>query len=111
MKAEMDEIISYCQVCFSESHKYCFRDNYKEALELCVIFLGETLPHEKHFTMKAPGAIHHARWLAKLLYSFKIALLRGQLEKINIPFFNKDMLLLSDITDLASFFNLYNVKS
>jgi hypothetical protein len=53
-----------------------FRDDYREYLELVVIFLGGTVPR---FTFKQPGAFHHARWMSKVIYSLKIWLFRGQL--------------------------------
>ena len=52
------------------------RNDYKEFLELTVIYLGGTPPRGIRF--KAPGAIHHARWMAKALYSLKIWMFRGQ---------------------------------
>jgi hypothetical protein len=52
------------------------RDDYRELLELTVIFLGGIPARGVKFM--APGAIHHARWMAKALYSLKIWLFRGQ---------------------------------
>ena len=52
------------------------RDDYRELLELALIFIGEVPPRGVRFI--APGAIHHARWMAKALYSLKIWLFRGQ---------------------------------
>jgi hypothetical protein len=46
------------------------RDDYREFLELAIIFLGEVPPRGVRFM--TPGPIHHARWMAKALYSFKI---------------------------------------
>lgn len=54
------------------------RDDYKEFLELCIVFLGET-PRENVSFMQ-PGAVHHARWMAKIIYSLKIYLFREQFE-------------------------------
>ena len=51
------------------------RDDYQELVELTLLVLGQT-PQEIHW--RAPGAIHHARWMAKLLYAIKIYLFRGQ---------------------------------
>nr|XP_012144553.1 PREDICTED: LOW QUALITY PROTEIN: uncharacterized protein LOC105662954 [Megachile rotundata] len=45
------------------------RDDYKEFLELIIIFLGGSLPRGN--TFHVPGAFHHARWMAKLTYTFK----------------------------------------
>jgi len=46
------------------------RDDYRELLELTLIFLGETPARGARF-MK-PGAMHQARWMSKVLYSFKM---------------------------------------
>lgn len=51
------------------------RDDYKELLQLCLQFLGV----ENNFKIRKPGACHHARWMAKAIYSLKIFLLRKQL--------------------------------
>ena len=52
------------------------RYDYRKFLELCIIFLGGTPAHVVNFM--APGAMHHARWVAKALYTFKIWMFRGQ---------------------------------
>ena len=40
------------------------RDDYLELLNLCRIFLGGT----SDVRFRAPGATHHARWMAKAIY-------------------------------------------
>jgi hypothetical protein len=50
------------------------RDDYMELLELVIIFLGGVPPRGVHFLK--PGALHRARFMAKLLYSYKIFLFR-----------------------------------
>jgi len=52
------------------------RSDYKELLELALLFLGAS-PSQK-IQFKAPGANHHARWMAKIIYSFKIWMFRKQ---------------------------------
>ena len=52
------------------------RDDYKELLELAIVFLGSDPPRGIFFM--APGAIHHARWIAKASYALKIYLFRYQ---------------------------------
>ena len=52
------------------------RDDYEEFLQLALIFLGGT--PSGGIKYRAPGAIHHARWMAKAIYSFKIFLFRDQ---------------------------------
>ena len=52
-------------------------DDYQELVELTLLALGQT-PQEIHW--RAPGAIHHERWLAiaQLLYIIKMYLFHGQ---------------------------------
>lgn len=63
------------------------RVDYEEFLLLTLLFLGEPLPPKK--SICAPGAFHHARWMAKAIYTLKIFLLRDNFrltrnEKINL---------------------------
>jgi len=53
------------------------RDDYKEVIELCVIYLGGDL--QKSVSFKRPGAIHKARWMVKLLYSIQLCLVEEQI--------------------------------
>lgn len=50
------------------------RNDYKELLNLVLIFLGEK-PSD-NYTIFTPGAFHRARWMAKLIYCLKIYLFR-----------------------------------
>lgn len=52
------------------------RDDYKELLNLTLIFLGCQPAQEVRFN--TPGAFHHARWMSKANYSLKIYLFRNQ---------------------------------
>ena len=52
------------------------RDDYKELLQLVLVFVGELNGTEVGF--KSVGAISHARWMAKAIYCLKIFLFRGQ---------------------------------
>ena len=52
------------------------RDDYREMLELCLIYLGDR--PERGVRFRAPGAIHQARWMAKVIYALKIWLFRSQ---------------------------------
>lgn len=58
--------------------QYQQRDDYKELLNLVLIFFGEK-PSD-NFIMLAPGAFHRARWMAKIIYCLKIYLFRGERE-------------------------------
>ena len=66
-----------------------------ELFELTIVFLGED--KEQVYSLKAPGSISHARWMAKVIYSIKIALFRTQLVK----YLEGD--LIKKITDLTLF--------
>ena len=67
------EALEFVQAALEESYA---RDDYKEFLELALIFLGGE-PHNG-VNFKAPGAVHLARWMAKVLYSLKIWLFRSE---------------------------------
>lgn len=53
------------------------RGDYREFLALAYIFLGETPPLGIKF--KAPGAMHHARFLSCAIYCLKMFIFRKQL--------------------------------
>lgn len=52
------------------------RDDYREFLELSVVFLGDVPTRGIRF--QAPGAMHRARWMSKVIYTIKIWLFRSQ---------------------------------
>lgn len=52
------------------------RDDYKELLQLTIIFLGGSL--EKATSFRTPAGLHRARWMAKAIYSLKIFLFQNQ---------------------------------
>jgi hypothetical protein len=56
-----------------------FRDDYKEFLELSILFLGGDIPG---YFFKQPGAMHHARWMSKVIYSLKMWMFRKQLDHL-----------------------------
>ena len=51
------------------------QDDYQEVFELTTIALGIPVD-EIHW--RAPSPVHHARWMAKLIYGIKIFLFRDQ---------------------------------
>lgn len=59
------------QFCEHELKKTNSRDDYKEFLELILLFLGGN-----NYNLRQPGATHHARWMGKALYALKIYLCR-----------------------------------
>lgn len=73
IESECNELLEFALSKLSDGN---FRDDYREYLELVVIFLGGTA---SRITFKKPGAFHHARWMSKVIYSLKIWLFRGQL--------------------------------
>ena len=54
------------------------RDDYKELLCLSLLFIGIE-PYE-NYSIKKPGAMHHARWMSKAIYSLKIFLFRNEFD-------------------------------
>lgn len=52
------------------------RDDYKELAELSILFLGGDLLKT---SIRRPGALHRARWMARIIYALKIILFREQL--------------------------------
>lgn len=50
------------------------REDYREVIQLTIIFLGGKI--NENFKIRAPGAFHNARWMAKIIYSLKMFLYR-----------------------------------
>lgn len=67
---DMKDIVEFA---FSTLKERQPRDDYKELLQLALVFLGESVPK---FTFRMPGAFHHARWMSKAIYTLKIFLFR-----------------------------------
>jgi hypothetical protein len=67
------DIIAFCMQQLEQNQP---RDDYKELIELTIISLGGVPQRGVHFM--APGALHRARWMAKIIYSRKIHLFRKQ---------------------------------
>lgn len=76
------------------------RDDYKELLELALIFLGGG--DRLRISFKKPGALHHARWMAKAIYALKMYLFRDEISLSKAE--------LSGITELALFVALVYCK-
>lgn len=70
---DRDDILEFAKKQLKEKQP---RDDYREFLELCVIFLGG-IP-EGGISFKSPGPMHHARWMAKVIYSLKVWMFSGQ---------------------------------
>lgn len=65
-------VIEFCREQLKKDHS---RKDYKEFLELVLIFYGENVPN---FKVRPPGAISHARWMAKAIYLLKMFIFRDQ---------------------------------
>ena len=50
------------------------REDYREVAELNLIWLGGTLPNSRKFFIRKPGAVHHARFMAKSIYLLKMVI-------------------------------------
>jgi len=69
-------VTSFLQSYLSSDTAYIPRDDYQELIDLCLLIFGASRENEYHFRL--PGAVHQARWMAKIIYSFKIMLFREQ---------------------------------
>lgn len=67
------DIIEFSKHQFAEFQP---RDDYKELLELTIVFLGGV--PERGIRFRAPAGLHRARWMAKAIYSLKIYLFRDE---------------------------------
>lgn len=66
------ETIGFLQNILADSSTYIPREDYRELIDLTLIILGVPNPTYK---LKITGALHHARWMCKVIYSFKMYLL------------------------------------
>ena len=99
----VEQVVTFLQDWISNSTKIKLRHDYLELATLTLLFLGGTLPESiKNATIKDPGAIHHARWMSKAIYTMKIALFRNQLDEI----YEAD---LDNIVSLAIFLSVANL--
>lgn len=67
------DVIAFCMQQLDQNHP---RDDYRELMELTIITLGGVPARGIKFM--APGAIHRARWMAKIIYSLKVYVFRQQ---------------------------------
>ena len=59
-------------------NKNIARGDYLKQVELTILFLGGANLSNKIFSFKSPSAFFHARWMAKIMYTLKIALFQTQ---------------------------------
>lgn len=72
-----DDVIKFA---LAQLKKFQPRDDYRELLELSIIFLGGT--PERGIRFQYPGAIHRARWMARAIYCIKMWLFHKQYEPL-----------------------------
>lgn len=71
-----DELIKFCN---DQLDQYQPREDYRELLELAILFLGGVLnKHKQKFSFKAPAGLHRARWMSKSIYALKIFMFKKQ---------------------------------
>ncbi|KAG8176621.1 hypothetical protein JTE90_028603 [Oedothorax gibbosus] len=70
-----DERITFAK---NQLQEFQPRDDYKELLNLVIVFLGGVPVKEIFF--RAPAGLHRARWMAKAIYALKIWMFRGQFQ-------------------------------
>ena len=100
------EMITFLQEWIKKSTKQSLRHDYLDLGTFTLLFLGGTIPKNlRNVTIKSPGAYHHARWMSKVLYTLKIALLKKQLGK----YYKSEHL--EDIYNLAIFLSLFYTKA
>ncbi|XP_063385404.1 uncharacterized protein LOC134671472 [Cydia fagiglandana] len=63
---------------WKELKKNTVRDDYRELIELSVIYLGGD--SENKLKIKPPGAMHQARWMARAIYAIKMFFLKDQIK-------------------------------
>ena len=61
-----------------------FKDDYQEIVSLTLILLGAFPENSSSYTIRPPGSISHARWMAKILCEFKIVLFSSQLIELGL---------------------------
>ena len=77
------------------------REDYLEMAKLCLVYIGGELPKKySKLKLRAPSAYHHARWMSKVLYVLKIAMLK--------PTFVENI---EEIRSLALFYFVYNTRA
>ena len=72
----MSLIVGFIESRLAERRKCLPTNDYRELLELTVIFLGKV--PAKGVRYMTPGPMHHARWMSKIIYSLKVWMFRSQ---------------------------------
>ena len=104
---KVDEIRQFCKnFVLQHVDSVHFRKDYKELLFLASVYLGGSLPSYHTFTFSAPGAVSHARWMSKIIYTLKLAMFSTQLVGLHVI----DEVMANKIKQLATFLAIYHVK-
>ena len=67
----------------TQMQKVKLKDDYQEVISLTLIIFG-ALPDSSSYSVRPPGSISHARWMAKILCKFKIVIFSSQLLKLEL---------------------------
>ena len=76
LSALKHENVSFCFEVLDGKKVQIPKEDYRELMELTLIFLGETPP--RGFRFRVQGTFLHARWMSKVLYVLKLFLFQGQ---------------------------------
>ena len=99
---ELQDVIDYATKTLNEVK---LKDDYQEVLRLTLVLL-DALPENYSFSVRPPGSISHARWMAKILCEFKIVMFSSQLIEMGL-ITNEDA---STHQELVLFLIFYYVK-
>lgn len=70
-ETERTNLLSWFEMQLEKQHH---REDYREVIQLAIIFLGGKMPEA--YQVRAPGAFHKARWMAKIIYCLKMFMFR-----------------------------------
>lgn len=86
LKELREDVISYIEnILTTKDKKFIPRGDYLEMMHLCLLVLGKPVPGH---TFKLPHNCSNARWMGKVIYSFKIFLFREQVNLSGIEIAN-----------------------
>ena len=78
------ELVQSLNCFLSADNSHIPREDYREVAELCLLVLDSTIltggdkGTDRQYCFRVPGAYHMARWMAKVIYCFKIYLFRNE---------------------------------
>lgn len=98
---QASEVISWGEQCIDRDTFP--REDYRELLELTLVFLTGDLPGKRRFQFRKPGALHHARFMSKAIYFLKIFMLSERFELSEVEF--------SQVKKMANFIALFYTKT